>query len=245
MSRLEELTTEAVRLIDDAAGEGMVLRALGSVGVQLHCPEASREMESRERVPKDIDLVTRRRDRRHIRRFFEDRSYRADRDVLVAMEGTRYLFRHGERDIDVDIWVEELDLCHRLVVGERLGDGPALTIEDLILSKLQIVELTAHDRRDLAAMFASHEVGDAGGDPEIIDAGYVAGILSEDWGFWRTATANLAAVGAEMGSPGRERAEQLLREIQETPKSLRWRARARVGERVRWWQEVDLPRDTY
>lgn len=240
-----ELGSEATRLISEAEREGLVLRALGSVGVRLHCPPLLEDMDQRERSPKDIDLVTRKEDRRGLRAFFDRQGYEADRDMLVAMEGTRYLFRNHGQGIDVDVWVDVLDLCHRLEVADRMGPGPSLLIEDLILSKLQIVDLTPNDVQDLASMLSTHVMAAGSENPEVIDTAYVCRILGDDWGFWRTATANLARVADELPSRGRENAQELIRLLETSPKTLRWRLRARIGERMQWWQEVDIPRDTY
>jgi hypothetical protein len=241
----EELSAEATRLISNGEHAGIVLRALGSVGVGLHCPPSLADMLKRERRPKDIDLVSRKQDRRTLRSFFESEGYQTDRNMLVAMEGTRYLFRHPERAIDVDVWVDILDLCHKLDVTHRLGAGPTLPIEDLLLTKLQIVELTENDMQDLACMFSIHDLGRDSDDPETIDVPYLTGILGDDWGFWRTVTDNLQKLVNHMEFAGRSRAERLLADLQMSPKSIRWKVRARVGERMQWWQDVDIPRDTY
>lgn len=243
MTETDRLVAEAVRLVSGAGKNGLVLRTLGSVGVKMHCVSASADLESRGRSPKDIDFVTRKKDRKAVRTFLEDEGYEADRDMLVAMEGTRYLFRHPD-GLDVDLWVDVLDFCHRHDVSERMGSGPSLPIEDLLLSKLQIVELTENDRQDLSAILGTHEVG-ASGDPEVIDAAYVAETLASDWGFWRTVTGNLEAVKPDQTADVIARIERLERTIEEAPKSLKWRARAAVGERAQWWSDVDVPRDTY
>jgi hypothetical protein len=79
---------------------------------------------------------------------------------------------------------------------------------------------------------------------EAIDPAYVAGLLARDWGFHHTATANLVALRDDPAGNGtaatvRGRADALLGAIEAAPKSVRWRARARVGERMQWWQDVD------
>lgn len=239
----DRLTEEAVGLISGAARESLVVRALGSVGVKMHCTPASTELENRGRQPKDIDLVTRRKDRKGLREFLERRGYEADRDMLVAMEGTRYLFRHPS-GIDVDLWVDVLDFCHALDVGDRMGTGPSLAIEDLLLSKLQIVELTENDKVDVAAILGTHDVG-TGSDPEVIDVSYVASVLARDWGFWRTVSGNLTTIRSDHGPLVRGRIDRLEAAIAAEPKSVRWKARAVVGERAQWWSDVDVPRDTY
>jgi hypothetical protein len=241
----DELTAEAVRLIAEASQHSIVLRALGSVGVKLHCDSAASELANRGRQPKDIDLVTRKADRRRIRKFFEAEGYETDRNMLVSMEGSRYLFRNRETGTDIDVFVDVLDFCHRLDVVDRMGTGPSLAIEDLLLSKLQIVELTENDKLDLSAILGTHEIGIASDDTEVIDSGYVAGVLADDWGFWRTATGNLDVLNADLPPGAAHRLEQLGQQIHAAPKTLRWKIRSRLGERAQWWQDVDIPRDTY
>jgi hypothetical protein len=120
-------------------------------------------------------------------------------------------------------------------------------VEDLLLQKLQIVRQTVTDRMDASALLATHPVGGTAGpgDPgEAIAPAYVAGLLARDWGFHHTATANLVALRDEVAGNGsaatvRDRVDALLGAIEAAPKSVRWRARARVGERMQWWQDVD------
>ncbi|HEV3496578.1 MAG TPA: hypothetical protein VHA34_09530 [Actinomycetes bacterium] len=119
-----------------------------------------------------------------------------------------------------------------------------MPVEDLLLQKLQIVRQTVTDRMDTAALLATHPVAPGAQGPEAIDAGYVAGLLARDWGFHHTATANLAALAGDRAGNGSaatvaERVGELLAAIEAAPKSVRWRARARVGERMQWWQDVD------
>ena len=242
------LLAETRALLVDAAAKGLTLRVFGSAGVRMHCPPSDDTLSQQRRSPKDIDLVCRREDRRHLRELFAARGYEVDRDLLVAMEGRRYLFRNPSSGIDVDVWVDDLEFCHTLEVRDRLLlDDPTLSLEDMLLSKLQIVDLTANDRLDIRCILDTHEVVPGSVKREEIDATHIARVLGGDWGFWRTATANLTATGSDEATSPRAAARiaLLLESIEEQPKTLRWRVRARMGERVQWWQDVDLPRDTY
>jgi hypothetical protein len=243
-----ELLAEAEVLIDDAARQGMTFRALGSAAVRMHCPPADIALAAVRRSPKDIDLVCRKEDRRKVRSFFADRGYEIDRDVLVAMEGSRYIFRHPETAVEVDLWVDTLEFCHTIDVRKRLTQGErTLTIEDLLLSKLQIVELTTSDRLDLACILATHPVVVGGASREEIDSRYVAEVLAADWGFWKTATSNLDGLVADPDGDQNAvaGAKALLQAVAAIPKTVKWRLRSRVGERMQWWREVGIPRDTY
>lgn len=236
----------AVALVDEAGARGQVLRLVGSTGIRLHCPPAAAALDRLGRPAKDIDVVCRHEDRKGLRRLLEERGWEVDRDLLVAMEGRRYAFRHATSGLELDVFVDRLEFCHTIELRDRLGARDVtVPVEDLLLQKLQIVRQTVTDRMDASAVLATHPVaaGSAQG-PEAIDATYVAGLLARDWGFHHTATANLAALrdgaaGNGAAATVAERAGALLAAIQAAPKSVRWRARARVGERMQWWQDVD------
>jgi hypothetical protein len=235
----------AVELVAEAGARGVVLRLVGSTGIRLHCPPAAAALDRLRRPAKDIDLVCRHEDRTRLRRLLEEGGWQVDRDLLVAMEGRRYAFRHPGSGLELDVFVDKLEFCHTIQLRDRLARREVtVPVEDLLLQKLQIVKPTVTDRMDSQALLATHPVGNAAEPGEAIDAGYVAGLLARDWGFHRTATANLAALrsappGNGSGRLVGERVDALLAAIQAAPKSVRWRARARVGERVQWWQDVD------
>jgi hypothetical protein len=236
---------EAVALVAEAAARGQVLRLVGSTGIRLHCPPAAAALDRLGRPAKDIDLVCRHEDRKGMRRLLEDRGWQVDRDLLVAMEGRRYAFHHPGSGLELDVFVDRMEFCHTIELRDRLAARElTVPVEDLLLQKLQIVRQTVTDRMDASALLATHPVGEADQPGEAIDPAYVAGLLARDWGFHHTATANLAALRddpAGNGSAGtvRGRIDALLGAIEAAPKSVRWRTRARVGERMQWWQDVD------
>jgi hypothetical protein len=253
----------AAALVDEAGTRGHLLRLVGSTGIRLHCPPAAAALDRLGRPAKDIDVVCRHEDRKGLRRLLEERGWQVDRDLLVAMEGRRYAYRHPASGLELDVFVDRLEFCHTIELRDRLGHRElTVPVEDLLLQKLQIVRQTVTDRMDVAAVLATHPVepepeGEGSGGPgssppedrgqaagEAIDAGYVAGLLARDWGFHHTATANLAALASQppgngTGATVRRRVDALLAAIEAAPKSVRWRARARVGERMQWWQDVD------
>jgi hypothetical protein len=81
-------------------------------------------------------------------------------------------------------------------------------------------------------------------DPTGIDGDYVADLLAKDWGWWRTATRNLERLQAHVQTLGdlptrlvlEGRVQELLTQIEAVPKSRKWKMRARVGERVTWYE---------
>ena len=116
------------------------------------------------------------------------------------MEGRRYSFTHPDRSIEVDVFVDRLDFCHVVQVGDRLGEHPfALPIETLLLSNLQVIEPTATDLMDTAAILLSHPVLDGRSGPESMPAAAVAGVLTATGGSTTPSPATWT------GSPGMPR----------------------------------------
>jgi hypothetical protein len=219
----------AVALVGEAAARGQVLRLVGSTGIRLHCPPAAAALDRLGRPAKDIDVVCRHEDRKGLRRLLSERGWEVDRDLLVAMEGRRYAFRHPASGLELDVFVDRLEFCHTIELRDRLATRElTVPVEDLLLQKLQIVRQTVTDQMDAAALLATHpvEAGEAAG--EAIDPGYVAGLLARD-----------GPAGNGAAEAVRGRVDALLAAIEAAPKSVRWRARARVGERMQWWQDVD------
>jgi hypothetical protein len=258
-----DLQAEAVTIVTEAGQAGVTLRVVGSAGIRLHCSGPGPVMDLLNRPAKDIDFVVPEKHRKGMRRYLEERGYLIDRDLLIAMEGTRYSFRHAEHGTDIDVFVERLDFCHTIEVASRLHRHPVtLPVEELLLQKLQIVELTMTDMMDVAVVLATHrvsaaDVGGAGQDAESIDGGHIARIFARDWGFHHTATRNLARIRQVVGhDAGIDISEQangrvhdgvtaLLAAIDAEPKSRGWRIRDRIGERKQWWQDVDDKEATY
>lgn len=253
-----DVADEAFEVVRLAAERGLTVRLLGSAGIRLHCEESAGRMDELDRETKDVDVVVPRGDRGGVRSLLEERGYHSDRDVLVTTEGRRFLFRHPELGLELDVFVDRLEFCHTLDVRDRLARHPVtLPLEDLLLSKAQIVELTPNDLKDLLTLLCAHEVSEGGGEePEAIDAPYVARLLARDWGFFHTVSRNLERLHAVLGDGGLawrgadraavvERIRALLAAMERAEKSRRWRLRARVGERVQWFNDVDEREATY
>jgi hypothetical protein len=257
----EQLQAEAVAIVTQAGRAGVTLRVVGSAGIRLHCPGPGPLMDRLGRPAKDIDFVVPQQHRKGMRRLLESRGYVIDRDLLIAMEGSRYSFTHAEHGMQIDVFVERLAFCHTIEVRDRLSAHPiTIGLEELLLQKLQIIEMTTTDVIDTSVLLATHPVAGTGRDlkgAEAIDSGRIAGLLGRDWGFHHTATRNLRQVrdgtadpavndlGQEASDRIRDRAGLLLGAIDAEPKSLAWRMRDRIGERKQWWQDVDDKEATY
>ncbi len=256
MTAWAQLHDEAIEVVVGSGQVGVTLRVVGSAGIRLHCAGPGEAMDRLGRPAKDIDFVVPKQDRKGMRRFLESRGYVADRDLLVAMEGMRYSFAHPATNVQIDVFVERLEFNHTIEVRERL-DRHSITIplEELLLQKLQIVALTTTDLLDLGVLLATHPVAMRGASGEDIDGAHVAALLARDWGFHHTAVRNLhrlrdvvgqnVDLGQQVNDAIRDRIDVLLDAIERRPKSMGWRMRAKVGERMQWWEDVDEREATY
>lgn len=161
-----------------------------------------------------------------------------------ALHGARRLIFSSPEGFPVDVLVGEFVMCHRIDVASGLDRHP-LTIApaDLLLSKLQIVQIEDKDLADAAAFLLDLHPGDGG-----FDVDRFVEPLADDWGFHRTVEINLgklrdfARAKLEPGLAGLvgQRLEMLADAMVAATKSLRWKLRAKVGERVQWY---DLPEE--
>ncbi len=231
----------ARELVALSGEQGLTLRALGGAAIALRAAPQTPPALLRE--CRDLDLAAEEGTGRRAGEILRDAGLRALSERFNTLHGHHrliFLDGGGPAPLKIDVFVGDLEMCHTVPLRGRLEHDPlTLSPTDLLLSKGQIVQLTDKDRLDVYCLLWNHDV----------DAGYVAELCARDWGWWRTATANLAGCRglleqAPIAETDRARVRGRLEEVEQAiaraPKSLRWRARARVGERVRWFE---LPED--
>src|SRR5260370_2678501 len=181
---------ETRRLLNEAKKRGITLRLLGAQAVREHCPNFRHLLDQIGRGYVDIDFVGISEQRKQLKQLFAYQGYEIDRQVLVAAEGRRYIFQNPN-NIVVDVMIDRLDVCHVIDVKSRLDlDYPTLTLADLLLSKLQIVDIADKDLQDAIVLLLEHDVSDDEA-PEFINKKYITGLLAADWGFYYTVNRNL------------------------------------------------------
>ncbi len=183
-----EYVDRALSLVEQARKQQIALRILGSLAYRLHCPANLQLFEEMKRDLTDVDFAARGDQRKAIRAFLEGLGFRIDQDLLVSTEGTRYFFSDPASGMGVDVFFDELFFCHQIPLRDRLDlDEPTITLADLMLEKMQIVEINPKDIKDSLVLLLEHPLGS--GERESIDGGYIAKLLANDWGFYYTVTA--------------------------------------------------------
>jgi hypothetical protein len=248
-----EYVDRALALVGQARERGLELRILGSLAYRLHCPANIELFDEMQRDLTDVDLAGCGDQRKEVRAFLESLGYTIDHDLLVTTEGKRYAFSEPSSGMMVDVFFDELYFCHPIPLRDRLSlDFPTITPTDLLLEKMQIVEINPKDIKDSLVLLLEHPLDAASRDA--IDAGYVAGLLAADWGFYFTVTTNLERLGRHLGDGAlsaaqaqtiEERIGALRQAVEDEPKTGKWKLRARVGSRKKWYQEVQEKSETY
>ncbi len=246
MRREPGIAAEARRLVESAATAGIAARLLGGLAIAAHARQPLDDALARE--PKDIDLVVADADagRRLVELMAAD-GYAPDTRFNAMSGGQRLLLHDDQHGRQVDVFAGTFEMCHVIPVAGRLGLQPqTIPLAELLLTKLQIVELNPKDLADACVLLVSCPVVTEGADG--IEAGFIAALCARDWGLWRTCTMNLERIAAHVPELGlgagdadaiATGVEQLRRHIDGAPKSRAWRLRSRVGDRVRWYREPD------
>ena len=226
----------------------MPVKLVGGAAVNLHSPSARQAPLKRKYG--DLDFVAPSKQQGAVQKLFDSLGYEGERRFNTLNGHQRLLYLDGVNGRQVDVFIDRMKMCHIIELAGRLGhDGPTLTPVDLLISKLQVYEVNRKDLVDSIALLLDHPVGDH--DNDVINATYLAKLTSEDWGLYRTLQLNTERVrnAAKDFDVDRARVNQRLDEIwsriESQPKSLRWKMRARVGDRVSWYQLPEEVRQPY
>lgn len=249
LERQERRLTEILHeVLEKAEEHGATIRALGALAFRIRCPEFKHMEYENERVLTDIDFVAYSREIDRVQDAFFELGWSENQNVLRLFGDKRRIFYHPTEPVHTDVFLDRLRFCHEIDFRGRLElDRFTITLADLLLEKLQIVEINRKDLIDVMMLLRQHDVSETEGVATAIDGAYIAHLLGRDWGFWRTATMNIAKVdsfaeeylGVEEAAPVRKRLAVLSRLVDDEPKGVKWQLRSKVGDRVTWYREVE------
>jgi hypothetical protein len=202
---------EALALARGAGEASLGLKLLGGLAVRVLCPD----FPPRLRAGQDIDFACVSKERKKVAEWLAGAGCEPDRR-FNNLNGDRQMYFNAPSGRPVDVMVNQLTMCHTLDFRSGFS-RQQYTIDavDVLLSKLQIVELNEKDAHDIVHLLAGLPVSggerrtgagaergggesgargrgeQSGGGQASIDTDRFAKLLGADWGWWRTVTGSL------------------------------------------------------
>lgn len=225
---------------------------MGALAIRLHSPRYAGLHEKLKRLGDreftDIDFMTLGKHRRGIRKVLEAQGYEINQPMLRLFGYKRHIYDKPKSGISLDVFFDKLEMCHTIDFTKRLEvDYPTISLADLLLEKTQIVEINEKDLKDSIVLLRAHDVGES--DKDLINAKYIAELLAKDWGFWYTATTNLKKLKESLvrydvltdedRKDVSEKIRKILEYVEKEPKTMGWKWRARIGQKKKWYREVE------
>ena len=248
---IEDFYGERTRILDALHTDEnhfSLIRLIGALAFRSHCTKFGFLQDKLGRVFTDIDFASYPQFTRDILRLMDELGYKEDKQVTRLFGEYRMLFHDPVFSRHIDVFFNHLDFSHKIsFVGRLEVEQITMPLAELLLEKIQIHHINEKDLIDSIMLLREHPIGET--DNETINAGIITHTLSNDWGFWRTATDNLKLLD-DMIHKYKDLTEEDLQvvhgrihEIQErieaAPKSLRWKTRASIGEKVKWYKDVE------
>ena len=234
----------AIQAVEAANDAGVPLKLLGGQAVRYLTPD----FPPRVRSGQDMDFASISSAKKPVIDLLGELGFEGDRRFNTMHGHKQMYFVSPASGTAVDVIMDQLHMCHVLEFKDRIHRMPfTLDVTDLLLTKLQVVEQNEKDVQDIVYLLAAHEVGE-GDEPGTVGLGRIGRVLGDDWGWWRTTSGNLdRVVELARGDLARivpsnapfdpvEQAIAVRRHADAVPKSLRWKLRSRVGERVQWYE---------
>jgi len=238
---LPEIRAEAERLSRLALTEGIPMRLMGGLAIYLRSESVRKPPFARDY--NDMDFAASSKARSRLKTLLDGQGYVPEK-LFNAIHGAQRLnYAEPSGRWTIDILIDELSMSHRLDLRGRMdGPEPTISLADLLLTKLQIWQINRKDLGDALCLLADCPLGKGG--PDAIGLDRLASVLGSDWGFCHTAERNLDRI-AELwaAEPVPDalfdvagQVASVKAAIEAAPKTFSWKARARVGERVRWYE---------
>jgi hypothetical protein len=210
---LADITAEAGHVLAGCAGHQVSARLIGGLAVARH--EHLATPPELRRSYADIDIVIGRKEGKAAKAALTELGYEPNERFNALRGDRRMLFYDTANGRQLDVFVGTFAMCHTL---------------DLV---------------DAAQLLRNHQLGradEAGRDEVSLDR--LCAVTTADWGWYTTLSDNLAKLAAfaqdALAEPDRiavtEHAMAIQQAIDEPGKSLRWKARARIGRRTPWYE---------
>lgn len=234
----EQLEDIALRLIEKGEDKGIRLRLLGGVAIRLLCKDVIAEHPQLDRLCGDIDLAGLSENSRTIEEVLQAEGFESHKEFNFLNVSSRMLF--SKDGLKVDVILDEFRMNHRWPIREcLLPDTRTLPIEDIMMTKLQVVHINKKDLTDLLAVALKAEQVQ-------LDLAYLTGLCMKSWGFTYTVVNNCETVMSQCNKIiGRNAELSILRnlcgEVKSVRKGVGWKLRSLIGNIIRWYEIAEEP----
>ena len=242
---MEGKLQRGLSMVEACNNYNVTCRLLGGIAVVYLVRDIYPEVPALRREPKDVDLAAHKKDSQKITKALESIGLQADKQFNALHGWERLKFRDPKFNMVIDVFLDIFRESHVIELKNRLEKfGPTIPPSDLLMTKFQIWEINEKDLKDIIAMLYKFELGDKD-DMNTIDLGRIVELTSDDWGLYKTTTVNIERTMNYLNTidlPGKvkEKVINNLNKIREAmdkaPKSMKWKMRAAIGERVRWYE---------
>jgi hypothetical protein len=239
-----QASDESSQILNGARERNAVLRLVGGLAIHMHCSEHP----FCDRSHGDMDFVGLSSQYESIVQVMKEAGYTENTNMTVSTGGSRLLFEKSGVKDHIDVFLDRIDIEHEIDLKDRLNiEKDTISVSDLLLLKLTITRLNEKDIRDIITMVKDLPMGrdDSSGT---INMAYIADLCAKSWGLHHDVTASVRrtldflpgySLAENVSSEVAGRLDEIEREILGAPKSLRWRLRALLGERVPWRREIE------
>jgi hypothetical protein len=161
-----------------------------------------------------------------------------------SIHGEYRLLFHSELT-DLDFFVGDFIQCHSMNLEKYIASTKlTIPLANLLLTKLQVVQINKKDILDILALLHDHEVLVDGDPNNVISLKEMNAILSDDWGWYTTCVDNLDKVQQfvleSINDPDKpmllDKIDLIRSHAQTSKKSLKWTVRSKVGRKVQWYE---------
>ena len=237
-----------ISLLNREENKDIIMRLIGALAFYTRCKKYNYIQKKLGREFTDIDFVSYSKYSRRIIEFLKSCGYEEDVQVTQLFGESRLLFHDFDNERHIDVFLDTLSFSHVIPLKGRLEkDEITIPLAELFLEKMQIAKINEKDLIDTIMLLREFDFGNT--DDNQININIITRLLSKDWGFWKTVTDNLSILinylqkapylNSEDKKIVSERINKIRKILNETPKSLKWKMRSLIGEKVKWYQDVE------
>src|SRR5512139_1532251 len=116
----DRFENELKRIIEASNNAGLMLRVIGSLAFQMHCPKYGYLQAAMGRAYTDIDFAAYKKQSKEIKTLMAGLGYIENREVFIISEGDRAIFENTHSNLHVDVFYDKLDFSHIISWVDRL-----------------------------------------------------------------------------------------------------------------------------